>query len=297
VGCDHDPVPLADPSDRPAWGLVAGIACAAFVVTASCGSDDQVSAADEAEARITGAPEPSRYDFAYGSSGTEVLDCIVGNRQFTGTADLTAGVMLVETPAVEGTAVIVTEDQAFLSRDLFATDAVPEEWLMVEADSPADGLTAVLAVLGTDLGAYARPGGFVASGNATASAALDTAASVSALDPATIPGTETDGFRITLDPDELDGDAEDAVVPVVDFWIDGNDLVRRIEVHPAEPAGATGATGATGEEGTPGWRIDYTASADRLDPTLPTADAVSLADVDPGTLDPPPTTPCELPAG
>jgi hypothetical protein len=275
---------------RPARALLAGIVCAA-VVMVGCGGDDRVSAADEAEARITGAPEPSRYDFAYGSSGTEVLDCIVGNRQFTGTADLTSGVMVVETPAVDGTAVIVTEDQAFLTRDLFAADAVPDEWLVVDSDAPSDGLAAVLAVLGTDLAPYAQPGGFVASGNATARAALDTAESVEALEPATIDGTDADGFRITLDPDELDADdrddSGDDVVPVVDFWIDTDDVVRRIEVHPAE----------AGEEGTPGWRIDYTAPTGRLDATLPTADAVPLSAVDPATLTPPPTAPCQLPAG
>lgn len=272
------------PARRWVWSVAAATAVAlAWAACGGSGSTESSPAAALAE-RLAGAGDPARYAFDYRASGTQVLDCMLPNREFSGVVDLDAGVMALRTATDPGRdAVVVGDDEALLRSTLFAAGSVPAAWLSIGQDEDLERLAELRRAVGVDLGGYAVPGGYAPSGNAMARAALDITAAVGVLDSGQGGPAGADGFRIVIDPERYEEaaplpststtrpGADPAPVPEVDVWVDADGMVVRVVVRPS----GTGPGGAEAAD-TSGWVVDY-----RYDVAAPSPPSIEPGDVTP----------------
>lgn len=216
----------------------------------------------ELAGRLERSGEPDHFEFSYRAGGTKVLDCFLPNREFSGAVDYLSGVVALRTgPPTGATVAIVTERSALLHRSLFRADAVPTAWVRVDRPPRADLRSALVRVLGADLGGYVLGDALPPTGRATALAALEVARDVTRVGRQTIGAAPAEGFRITVDTEEFaekaspsttaQGEDGDAAVPTFQVWMGRDNAIVRIEVQPQ-------STGRDGEDGgAGGWSVDY----------------------------------------
>ncbi|MFP5326672.1 MAG: hypothetical protein ACLGHT_04220 [Acidimicrobiia bacterium] len=258
---------------------------------------EPASAQGQLGARLAATGDVARFGFDHRAGGTGVLDCVLPNRQISGTVDFEAGAAILR--AAAGAEVARKGvDQAWLHRDLFAGEVVPTTWLHLELPASGDRRAELTTALGTELAGYVLAEGLPATGRATAQAALDAAQRVDVLPSERFDGGRRDGYRITVAQDrfaDLASSEErgarsvtDVHPPTVDVWLDERDRVRRIVVVPARRPGARDRTSG-------GWAIDYWEAAPRIDDRPPRS-VTEIAEIEPAQLRArQPAGGCELP--
>ncbi|MCU0268583.1 MAG: hypothetical protein MUF83_08035 [Acidimicrobiales bacterium] len=253
-----------------ATGIV--VVVLALVLVAVQVRGDGTSARGQLRGRLAGAEAPERYSFRFRGGGTEVLDCFLANRRFTGQVDTEAGRLAIDLdPSTGGPVAVVDIGEAMrVHRSLFDDPPFPSEWLTVEL--PADASTAedLRRVLGADLSAKVLSSTLPPPGRAVVAAALEVADQVVRIEQVTVDGEVTDGFRISIEPSryaqqaatELSGRRSppadpDEVMPEFDVWVDGEGWVWKVTVRPKNPDG----TNRPAEEA---WTTEYLPQAESV---------------------------------
>lgn len=230
------------------------------------------------------ADSPTGFRFSYQARGTDVLGCVVPNRDFEGTV-FDDGALSIDVDTPSGSArVLVLREAAYLDADLFAPGSLEADWARLERAGLAGAGPALGRLLGVDLASYVAAPGSPPSGNEVVAAVLDQTSVDSRLDPIRLPGgVVAAGYRLVVEVDDT--------VPVIDAWIDDEGVVVRVQVQdsladrPGRPDPDTG------------WVIDYRPlPADATAPPHP-ADVVDATAELLGALAPPPQEGCDLEIG
>jgi len=252
---------------------IAGLAGATVVAWIA---REPAGAAQELADRLAAGRDLDPFRFEHRAGGTGVLDCVLPNRRISGTVDGEAGLAILRSDA--GAEIARKRvDRVLVHRDLFAERAVPTTWLRLALPADGERRAPLAAALGPELAGYVLDRGLPPTGRATALAALDAAEVVVAL-----PEGRLDGYRITVGDDWFGEEAADragpgdagpgAPPPLIDVWLDEDDVVRRVEVVPAQPAGEREAPSG-------GWTIDYTEATSPVDDRTPTS-VTDVTDID-----------------
>lgn len=258
------------------------------VVAAGCRSGGGSEAASSPEGPLSLvaalADDLDVFEFSYRARGTDVLDCVLPNRDFSGTVFADGALAItVETPAGSARALNL-DDAAYLGSDLFASGSVDATWVRIDRGVLADARPALDRILGVDLAAYVAAPGPPPTGNEVLVTALEQADIDAELEPIRLPdGGAVAGYRLVVGGDDT--------VPVIDAWVDGEGFVVRTQVQGS----------LTGQPGTPdpdtGWIIDYrrlpTGAATPAPPEDVIEGTASLLD----DLAPPMRDGCELEIG
>ena len=227
---------------------------------------------------------PEAFRFTYRARGTEVLDCVLPNREFTGTV-FGSGDFTILDP--DRTAPLLTrvEDTTYLSGGLFAEGSIDGDWLSLEPEDLVRFDEAIRRSLGTDLSSYALSLTPPATGADIARDAIDDARSIVPIDPIRIDGDVALGQRLLIDG------ADDDPGVVLDVWIGSQGQVARVQVQRAR----------ADEPDLPnpdsGWLIDHRPLPTNQDPPDPPERAVDAATIDPDSLGPPVKQGCDLEIG
>lgn len=264
-------------------------------VGGACIQSDGGTTAAELRQRIEGVVAPADFAFRFRAGGTRVNDCFFPNPEFAGQVDAERELLVVSRAPGETPIVISSLDATFLHSSLFAEGTVKGEWLRLtqRGEAVADSLN---RVLGPDLAAYAAPGAFPPSGQATAVALLEVATKVTPLGTSVIRGQRGPGFRLVADLDGRPrGGGESTVRGAAstdraefDIWLSPSDEVVRIEVRP------TPVAEAEGDESPPGWLTDYDPAPQDIG-LDPPADAPSVGPEALARLGPRRLASCDLP--
>ena len=230
------------------------------------------------------ADPPAGFRFSYQARGTDVLDCVLPNRDFEGTVfpDDTLSIA-IETPAGPAS-VVAFRDGVYLDTELFAAGSVDADALRFERARLADVRQPLDRILGVALAAYIAAPGPPPSGAEVVSAALEQTSVDSRLDPIRLPGgVAAAGYRLVVEGD--------GTVPVIDAWIDDEGVVVRVQVQDS----LADRLGQPNPD--TGWVIDYRPlPADATAPRQP-ADVVDATAELLGALAPPPQEGCDLEIG
>ena len=232
----------------------------------------------------TFGPNPEDFAFTYQSRGTDVLDCVLPNRDFTGTVH-GSGDFTIHEPERGAPLVIRAQDITYLSSELFSDGSIERTWLSLRPEDLDRLEGAIRRSLGTDLSAYVLSPTPPATGRDIAVDAIDDATSIISIDPIRVDGDIAEGKRLVIP-----GDGDDPGL-VIDAWMDAHGRVTRVQVQRAQPDEPAEPNPDSG------WLIDYRPLSTPPDPIGPPADVVDGATVEPGALDPPVKRGCELEIG
>lgn len=229
-------------------------------------------------------PNPEDFAFTYRSRGTDVLDCVLPNRDFTGTV-LGSGDFTIREPEQGAPLVIRIEDTTYLSGELFSDGSLERSWVSLRPKDLDRLEDAIRRSLGTDLSAYVLSRTRPATGRDIAVDAIDDATSIIPIDPIRVGGDIVAGQRLVIPG------APDDPGLVIDAWVDSLGQVTRVQVQRAQPDDPAEPNPDSG------WLVDYRPLSTPPDPADPPDDVVDGATVDPGSLDPPVKRGCELEIG
>ena len=257
-----------------------------LALVAGCASSDPEGRARSPAIELESAigPNPEAFGFTYRSRGTQVLDCVLPNREFSG-AVFGSGDFVIQVPDRTDPVVIRTMESTYLSSALFAVGSIDGEWLSVE---PADLRRldqAIRRSLGTDLSGYALSATPPATGRDIILDAVDDATSILTIDPIRVDGVFAPGYRLMIDG------ADDQPGVVLDTWIDSQGQVTRVEVQRPR------ADDPDLPNPDLGWLIDYRPLPTPSDPIGPPENVVDAGTIDPDALSPPVRQGCDLQIG
>ena len=227
---------------------------------------------------------PEAFGFTYRSRGTQVLDCVLPNREFSGTV-FGSGDFVIQDPERGAPVIIRTMESTYLSSALFAVGSIDGEWLSV---GPADLSrldAAIRRSLGTDLSGYALSATPPPTGRDIVLDAVDNATSILTIDPTRIDGALAPGYRMMIDG------TDDEHGVVLDAWIGSQGQVTRVEVQRPR------ADDPDLPNPDLGWLIDYRPLPTPTDPLSPPEDVVDAGTIDPDALSAPVQQGCDLPIG
>lgn len=206
-----------------AWVLLVSVSC-----TSGGSRDGSTSVGQPVPLSNRLSMGPESFAFSYRARGTDVLDCVLPNRDFEGTA-FADGALSITAETPSGVAEALSfRDAVFLDDALFARGSVTAEWIRLERSSLEAGEPALNRILGVDLAAYVVAAGPPPSGNEVVAAALEQSAIDSQLDPIRLPGgAAAAGYRLVVEGEDT--------VPVIDAWVDGAGFVVRVQVQDSLP--------------------------------------------------------------
>lgn len=270
-------------------GLGAAAAvCVAVLLVGACSRDNGPGA--ELRSVLDSASAPARFAFDYRAGGTRVNDCFLPNRSFAGLVDRDTGVLALRRADDGEPSAYVAGDGIYLRSTLFATGVTEASWLQARGPLDAAYRGAVVDAVGDGLAGYVASGLLPPDGSETALALVDVARAVRRT------AVADDGATYELDVpgDELaDGTEAPGAEPpdvLAEVTVAGGRVTRISIGEAAEP----GQQDADDEDEGPLWAIEYRRSNQRVE--LPALEAVEdLVRLDPGRLEPPAITRCEVP--
>lgn len=257
-----------------------------LLLVAGCTSSDRESPTPPAtvDLEATIGPSPQAFRFAYRSRGTDVLDCVLPNRDFAGTVSGTGDFTILD-PDRTAPLLIRLGDTTYLYRDLFAEGSIKGDWLSLGPEDLGRFGAAIRRSLGTDLSSYALSPTPPATGADIVLDALDDTRSIVPIEPIRIDSDLARGHRLLIDG------TDDEPGVVLDAWIDPQGQVVRTQVQRVR----------YGESDLPnpdsGWLIDYRPLATSQDTRDPRGQIAEAATIDPDTLGPPVKQGCDLEIG
>lgn len=263
---------------------LAGIVLVFLVAGCTSSGPEAPTPASAVELESAIGASPATFSFTYRARGTEVLDCVLPNREFTGTV-FGSGDFTILDP--DRTAPLLTriEDTTYLSGDLFADGSIEGDWLSLGPEDLVRFDETIRRSLGTDLSSYVLSLTPPATGGDIALDAIDDARSIVPIDPIRIDADLALGHRLLIDG------ADDEPGVVLDVWIGSQGQVARVQVQRAR----------ADEPDLPnpdsGWLIDYGPLPTNQDSPDPPERAVDAAAVDPDSLGPPVKQGCDLEIG
>ena len=287
-------MPWAEPRRfrRRGSAVLLAVASVLAATAGGCAAEDPDAAArSDLEERLRSAPRIERFAFDHAAGGTRVNDCFLPNQRFSGIVDHKSSSLVITDNG--GPVVVLTARTAFVRDSLFASGAVPAEWLRIDPEPREPVRDAINRALGPELAGYALAGGLPPSGNETALAVLAAAAKVERLPPTSPRAQTVERFELTVPSEEL-MDAQSRAGPedppvgdaVVEVWVTAVGTVPRIAVRPAPDEG---------EEEDPGWIVEYR-PVSVADPPPDVSGAARVDSIDASALAAARTEPvCEVP--
>lgn len=246
------------------WPLGLAIVLLSMAFGSCTGESREASPTAALRARLEEAEQPERFTITYRAAGTQVLDCFLPNRHFSMDVDRDAGVVAVTAAARPGRVVArLIGETVYLHRSLFQPVTTSATWLRASADLSDEARGDLERALGADLAAYLFAGGLPSGATETAVAMLDVARAVRPLGVQLVGRRRLEGYRIDVDPDRFAAEATvpgspspsstvpPGEAPVVEVWLDGNEVARLVVRR--EASGPTDPDATVG-----GWIADYT---------------------------------------